>query len=477
MKKNYLSTALFICMLVLAYLNSSAQSCSINEIRNLDVSYDSQCEGGNAVIDAFRYSIATGTLTWFRTGGSLPASAYTSNNQLYISNYTNNDAGQYGVIFTQNTTGCKDTGYVQLDVLQPSVNASMQWVQDVCGSVQMKAVNLNDTTASNNGYVWLDDNGDFTIYSQYNTTNNTTATVMITSNSSGCSGTDFEYIPQSQGGVLPARPGTISGATSGLCGATNKVYSINAVAGMTYVWSLPAGATISSGQGTGSIHVNFPSSSFSGSVSVAGSNNCGSGPARTLSVKGAPATPGAISGVTVVCSGNTGTVYSIAAVATASSYTWYGPTGSHIVANGSTSTFNSITTTSTSVVINFGTVTTTSYVKVKANNLCGSGSIKSLALTPCTARDAVVDEHSIEHLMAYPNPTTATVKLSSEMPSAVATHVAVTDMEGRTWLAKDEYATEGVNEYNLDLSALSAGIYQLQIVSEFGKKTIQVIKE
>ncbi|MFH7018421.1 family 16 glycosylhydrolase [Flavobacterium sp. FlaQc-47] len=47
----------------------------------------------------------------------------------------------------------------------------------------------------------------------------------------------------------------------------NKTYSINAIAGATYNWTVPAGATITSGQGTNSITVNWGTTG--GDVSVA----------------------------------------------------------------------------------------------------------------------------------------------------------------------------------------------------------------
>jgi len=48
---------------------------------------------------------------------------------------------------------------------------------------------------------------------------------------------------------------------------TGKTYSVNAIAGVTYNWTVPAGATIASGQGTNSITVNWGTSG--GDVSVA----------------------------------------------------------------------------------------------------------------------------------------------------------------------------------------------------------------
>jgi hypothetical protein len=71
----------------------------------------------------------------------------------------------------------------------------------------------------------------------------------------------------------PSAPGIITGP-SALCGNSlnSKVYSIAPVSGATnYLWTVPTGATITSGQGTASITVNF--SSIGGIVSVTPYNN------------------------------------------------------------------------------------------------------------------------------------------------------------------------------------------------------------
>src|SRR5205823_1733454 len=143
------------------------------------------------------------------------------------------------------------------------------------------------------------------------------------------------------------------------------------VNGLTYDWTVPAGVTIVSGQGTHSLTVNFPSVNFNGSIAVTATNACATSIARTLSVKAAPSTPASINGPATVCPGSTGGYY-ITAVTSASSYTWTGPSGSHVTGNGVTSSSNVLTTPATSVTINFGSVTSSSTIKVKASNGCAA---------------------------------------------------------------------------------------------------------
>jgi hypothetical protein len=70
----------------------------------------------------------------------------------------------------------------------------------------------------------------------------------------GCMGSDM--VTTSLNGALPEIPGPVSGPSMGLCGATNLEYSIDPVPNTShYVWTVPAGMTITSGQGTTSIIV------------------------------------------------------------------------------------------------------------------------------------------------------------------------------------------------------------------------------
>ncbi|MDD3878237.1 MAG: hypothetical protein PHT69_16580, partial [Bacteroidales bacterium] len=76
----------------------------------------------------------------------------------------------------------------------------------------------------------------------------------------------------------PSAAGNISGLASVCQGQNGVTYSVPTVSGANgYVWNLPSGATIASGANTNTIVVNFASNASSGNISVAGSNNCGSG--------------------------------------------------------------------------------------------------------------------------------------------------------------------------------------------------------
>lgn len=83
--------------------------------------------------------------------------------------------------------------------------------------------------------------------------------------------------------TLPSAAGTITGTNSTCAGTTGVTYSIPVVSGATsYVWNVPAGATITSGANTNSIIVNFGSSN--GDISVTPKNSCGSGTNSSKSI-------------------------------------------------------------------------------------------------------------------------------------------------------------------------------------------------
>jgi PKD repeat protein len=75
----------------------------------------------------------------------------------------------------------------------------------------------------------------------------------------------------------------ITGSATPACGAAGVPYSVTSTAGSTYTWTVPAGATVATGQGTNSITVNFGTTN--GNVSVTERNTAGcNGAPRTLAI-------------------------------------------------------------------------------------------------------------------------------------------------------------------------------------------------
>jgi hypothetical protein len=94
---------------------------------------------------------------------------------------------------------------------------------------------------------------------------------------------------------LPAAAGTITGPASVCAGATGVAYSVPTIANAaSYVWTVPAGATITSGNTTKNIVVTFGPVAGTGVITVKGTNTCGNGtvsPDFSVTMNAAPSAP------------------------------------------------------------------------------------------------------------------------------------------------------------------------------------------
>ncbi len=181
----------------------------------------------------------------------------------------------------------------------------------------------------------------------------------------------------------PPAPASITGNTP-VCNGTES-YTADAVPGATgYTWSVSGGGTIATGQGTATAGINWTTQG-TWTVSVTAQNQCGSSTATTLTVvvlPANPATPGNISGTTAVCPGTE--TFSIPAVPATSGYTWTVGVGGTIVSGQGT----------TSIDVDWASVSGTYTVAVTADNQCGSSPQSSIQVTvtpgPPTGTPAIV---------------------------------------------------------------------------------------
>jgi hypothetical protein len=187
----------------------------------------------------------------------------------------------------------------------------------------------------------------------------------------GCPGnSDTILLTEKAATNLPAMPGTISGLTEVCRGADSIVYSVPEVAlSLSYIWTIPAGATGISD--SSKIAVKFNSSSVSGYITVKGHNSLGDGPPTSLlvSVDSLPGSAGTIFGSQNVCEGENGVPYVVPDIIGASSYIWTLPDGT--TSQGSAN----------SVIMNFNPGSASGVLTVKGRNQCGDGEANSLNLT------------------------------------------------------------------------------------------------
>ncbi len=274
---------------------------------------------------------------------------------------------------------------------------------------------------------------------------------------------------------IPAAPSNISGPTYGLCSVNNKQFTVTNVSGITYNWTLsPIGAFVVNGQGTAKAKIDFPASNFNGTLSVTASNSCGISTPVTLSVKTIPSTPATISGPSSVCSRSNNKTYTITAISSANSYTWTGPTGSHIKANGVTSLNNMLTTNSTSVSVDYGN--TTGEIKVKANNNCGSGNSKSLMIT-FNCKDAMEEVISNSDFNIFPNPVNFKLNISSANSKDGDYKITLTNTLGQVMEKTEMKVINSHFNTQINVEKLPPDIYFLIINSNKSEQRFKIVKQ
>ena len=269
------------------------------------------------------------------------------------------------------------------------------------------------------------------IVKYYNRVGTTTTYTLITTGaptpSTSSIGTRTYYMSQTIGGIegpkaamvvnvfgVPTAPTTLTGtaAQGPLVGTTTTAtYATSAVTGAaSYLWTVPAGVNIVSGQGTTSITVDFENVSAGagamGAISVksVNENGCPSATAKSMSLtKALPAAPAAIkmtdaslpiptSGIATAVTSfakymGTDKVLTLTATpsATASSYVWELPTGVNQLSGGTSNviTVNFLGVTSSNS-FNYSTTagvsTNVLRIGVKARNGVGVSTTNNAAL-------------------------------------------------------------------------------------------------
>lgn len=270
----------------------------------------------------------------------------------------------------------------------------------------------------------------------------------------------------------PATPSVITGLSYGLCNAANQTFSVTNVNGINYNWSFNnATANIVNGQGSNSINASFTPNFSIANLSVAATNGCGSSAQRTLTLRATPALPGLISGSATVCANQQNVPYTTTPVAGATSYTWQGPTGSRISDGVVTSTTTILTTTSTSVTVNYATAA--GNLKVKANNACGSSGNRVLAIAINCREQLPVSTNEFA-VNVFPNPASDFMHITFECKNNSGYLLIVSDISGKILQTETGETIEGINEAGLNVSNLPNGIYFMELISN-NKRSIQKI--
>jgi hypothetical protein len=182
--------------------------------------------------------------------------------------------------------------------------------------------------------------------------------------------------------TAPVTPPSISGP-SAICPSESGIYSIALVKrASSYEWSVPAGATLNSGNGSNIINVSYGSGFTGGNITVGARNVCGlSTPLRsrtvTLNILPPPVSiTGPVDGLCNASNAN----YLVTSLNGATGYVWTVPSNATIVGG---SNGNNIT-------VNYNTSFSTGNISVAAINNCGVGSVRSLAVKASPATPASI---------------------------------------------------------------------------------------
>ncbi|NOQ25455.1 MAG: PKD domain-containing protein, partial [Bacteroidales bacterium] len=175
---------------------------------------------------------------------------------------------------------------------------------------------------------------------------------------------------------LPEDAPVISGSIEVCQNELNISYSIDPILDATnYVWSVPAGFTIVSGNNSNSITVNIDNNAISDDITVYAKNACGLGTTSpTLFVNVNPI-PGAANNLigpvpAEICRNEDGVIFSIDADANATHYNWTLPVGASIVAGAG----------SRQVTLDFDQTAVNDVIMVSAANACGEGAPESQSI-------------------------------------------------------------------------------------------------
>lgn len=297
-----------------------------------------------------------------------PNSFLASSQNPFIISATTSATGTYSLVVTDLTTGCSSSTATLVATVYPlPVISSSSFSNPLTCNGTTGTISLNGLASSATFTVNYSRNG--TPQVPVVASSNASGTLVL----SGLNAGVYTNISVSRNGCPsnavasitlsdpPIPPAPSASSNSPVCQGTALNLAATGQAGASFNWTGPNSFSASTALATISSMQAVNVGSYQVTQTVAG---CVS-PAATTNVlmSTPPATPGPISGDTLPCV-NSSYTYSVAAVPTATSYTWTLPSGW----SGS-SISNSITVTST---------TTAGTISVRANNTCGSSAASSI---------------------------------------------------------------------------------------------------
>lgn len=342
----------------------------------------------------------------------------------------------------ENPTGCFASSITSKNVTVLSVPVPI-----ISGEISVCSGNsgvVYSTQVNYENYIWTVSPGGIitsgagtpTITVEWTGSGNQTVSVSYTNNS-GCQSIEPAVLNVNVA-PKPGTAGQVTGPASVCAGSTGLVYSVVPVTSATsYEWNLPAGASISSGNGTSSIVVDFGSGASSGIILVKGVNDCGSGiPSAgfNVQVNPIPSKPTITQhGDTLISSSETGNQWFLDNVSIP------GATGK----------------------IHVAVYSGTYYVEV-THNECTSLPSESLLVLPVSVKD----RQSTSTFTIYPNPGSGLFKLKFGTERTETYSIEIFNSIGALIWKQEDVHVNGIFTTEIDLVGKPAGIYTLALRSK-----------
>ncbi|MEI6885124.1 MAG: T9SS type A sorting domain-containing protein [Bacteroidota bacterium] len=314
------------------------------------------------------YTTQTGMTgyNWIVTGGTVTAGAGTS----AITVTWNTVGAQTVSLNYTNASGCQAaTPTIYNVTVNPLPTPTLTGPATVCAGT---AGSVYTTQAGMTGYAWIVSAGG-TVTGGGTATSNTITVTWTTAgpktvsvnyaNAFGCTAP----VPVVYNiTVNPVPVPTITGPAS-ICANAGYATYVTEAGNTGYAWSVSAGGTINTGQGTNTIQVTWGTAgpqTVTVNYSLVSGCSAATPTLLNVTVNPLPGAAGAITGTSTVCAGATGVSYSVAPVTNALSYAWTLPAGATVTAGQYT---NNIT-------VAYATNAVSGPITVSGNNLCGDGS-------------------------------------------------------------------------------------------------------
>jgi hypothetical protein len=338
-----------------------------------------------------------------------------------------------------NALGCSSINASNLEVIVnstpvPVISGTNQLCQGSTGVAYTTQANYDNYiwTVSSGGAV-TSGAGTEAITVTWNESGNQTVSVSYT-NGFGCAPTTptvFNVTVDPK----PAAAGTIIGTTPVCAGATMVTYTTAPIPGIsTFLWTLPAGATIAEGANTRTIKVNFAANASSGIIKVSGVNDCGPGPSSpnfNVIVNPMPATPVITqNGDTLTSSANTGNQWYLDGVLIP------GATGKQHVA-----------------------VYTGTYTVVVTVNACGSAPSNGILVLPVS----VNSDKANRTFDIYPNPNRGEFNIKVETLKSEEFNIEIYNSLGSMVWKQESVTVNGTFTTHVVLSESPSGMYMIKL--------------